>query len=385
MKPTNPPIPPPSASRRLRQASAVLRASAVEGRRLAPLLLLLAAAAFAQSPELVPVLSRPVSRLVELPGEIQPYLAVGLHARVAGYVERILVDRGSPVKQGDLLAELSAPEMTAQIAEAESHVQAAVSDQAQAAAQLAAAQINYDRLKKAAETPGAVAGNEVLQAEKQVEAAEALVRARQQSVRSAEAVVRAQKDRLEYLRIVAPFEGMVTERYVHPGALVGPGADSPLLELQQVSRLRLVVAVPEEYTGLIPQGARVEFRVPAHPDRVFAGTVARSAHSLDVKTRTLPVELDVQNPDGALAPGMYPAVKWPVRRARPALLVPRTAVVTTTERTFVVRAHNGKAAWVNVVKGAAEGDLVEVSGALQPGDQVVKRATDEIREGAPLK
>ncbi len=385
MKPTNPPIPPPSAPRGRRQASAVLRASVVEGRRLAPLLLLLAAAAFAQSPELVPVLSRPVSRLVELPGEIQPYLAVGLHARVAGYVERILVDRGSPVKQGDLLAELSAPEMTAQIAEAESHVQAAVSDQAQAAAQLAAAQINYDRLKKAAETPGAVAGNEVLQAEKQVEAAEALVRARQQSVRSAEAVVRAQKDRLEYLRIVAPFEGMVTERYVHPGALVGPGADSPLLELQQVSRLRLVVAVPEEYTGLIPQGARVEFRVPAHPDRVFAGTVARSAHSLDVKTRTLPVELDVQNPDGALAPGMYPAVKWPVRRARPALLVPRTAVVTTTERTFVVRAHNGKAAWVNVVKGAAEGDLVEVSGALQPGDQVVKRATDEIREGAPLK
>jgi RND family efflux transporter MFP subunit len=198
-------------------------------------------------------------------------------------------------------------------------------------------------------------------------------------------VVRAQKDRADYLRITAPFEGVVTERLAHPGALVGPGADSALLDLQQVSRLRIVVAVPEEYTGAMIHGARVEFRVPAWPDRVFAGTIARSAHALETKTRTLPVELDAQNGDGALAPGMYPVVKWPVRRARPVLLVPRTAVVTTTERTFVVRAKNGKAEWVNVVKGAAEGDLVEVSGALQAGDRVVKRATDEIREGAPLR
>jgi membrane fusion protein (multidrug efflux system) len=87
----------------------------------------------------------------------------------------------------------------------------------------------------------------------------------------------------------------------------------------------------------------------------------------------------------ALAPGMYPSVKWPVRRTRPALFVPRTAVVTTTERTFVVRAKNGKAEWVNVVKGAADGDLVEVSGALQPGDLVIKRATDEMRDGMALR
>jgi len=166
---------------------------------------------------------------------------------------------------------------------------------------------------------------------------------------------------------------------------VGPGADSVLLELQQLSRLRVVVSVPEEFAGAVARGARVEFRVPAWPDRVFAGAIARSAHALDLKTRTLPVELDVQNRDGALAPGMYPSVKWPVRRARPALLVPRTAVVTTTERTFVVRAKNGKAEWVNVVKGAGEGDLIEVSGALQAGDPVVKRATDEMREGSPLK
>jgi membrane fusion protein, multidrug efflux system len=347
--------------------------------------LLLAAMAFGQTPELVPVISKPVARVVDLPAEIQPYLAVSLHAKVSGYVERILVDRGSAVKQGDLLVELSAPEMIAQIAEAESRAQSADSERAQAEAQLAGAQANYDRLKKAAETPGAVAGNEVVQAEKQVQAAQAAVKAKLQAVRSAEAAGRAVKDRAAYLRITAPFEGVVTERLVHPGALVGPGNDSALLDLQQVSRLRIVVAVPEEYAGALARGARVEFRVPAWPDRRFTGTIARSAHSLDPKTRTLPVELDASNPDGALAPGMYPSVKWPVQRRHPALFVPRTAVVTTTERTFVVRANSGKAEWVNVVKGAAEGDLVEVSGALQPGDRVVKRATDEIRDGAALK
>jgi hypothetical protein len=99
----------------------------------------------------------------------------------------------------------------------------------------------------------------------------------------------------------------------------------------------------------------------------------------------MPVELDVLNGDGSLAPGMYPAVSWPVRRARPALLVPRSSVVTTTERTFVIHNQNGRAEWVDVKKGAAEGDLIEVIGNLRPGDMVVRRATDEIRDGTPLQ
>lgn len=96
------------------------------------------------------------------------------------------------------------------------------------------------------------------------------------------------------------------------------------------------------------------------------------------------VELDVMNPDGSLAPGMYPAVKWPVRRSRPSLFVPKTGVVTTTERTFVIRGRDGRAEWVDVKKGIMEGDLVEVFGDLKPGDRVVRRGTDELREGAPI-
>ena len=344
----------------------------------------LASAAFAQSAELAPVVSKLLSRTADLPGEFQPFLMVSLHARVAGYVEKVLVDRGSVVKQGQLVAELSAPEMAARIAEAESRVHAAESDRLQAEAQLAAAESSWEKLKKAAETPGVISGNELTLAEKQVDAGRALVSSRRQAVSAAEATVRAQKLVEDYLRITAPFDGVVTDRLVHPGALVGPGADPVLLVIQQVAHLRLTVAVPEQDIGGIVAGARVEFKVPAFPERTYAGTVARVAHALDLKTRTMPVELDVVNGDGSLSPGMYPSVKWPIRRTRPSLLVPRTSVVTTAERTFVVRARDGKAEWVDVKKGASDGESIEVMGNLQAGEMVVRRATDEMRDGAAL-
>jgi membrane fusion protein (multidrug efflux system) len=146
-----------------------------------------------------------------------------------------------------------------------------------------------------------------------------------------------------------------------------------------------VAPVPEEDVGELARGATVSFHVPAYPDRIFSGTLARVAHALDIKTRTMPVELDVFNRDSTLAPGMYPSVKWPVHRARPSLYVPKTSVVTTTERTFVIRDRNGRAEWVDVQKGAAEGDLIEVRGNLQAGDQVVRRGTDEIRDGSTIR
>jgi len=340
---------------------------------------------WAQTNDLVAVVTKQASRMADLPGEFLPFLSVSLHAKVPGFVERVLVDRGSRVESGQLLAELSAPEMASRIAEAEFRVQAAEADRLQAEAQLAAAQSTSEKLKKAAETPGAIAGNELIQAEKQVEAAQAQVRSRQQASRAAEAAVEAQKQLQAYLRITAPFDGVVTDRLVHPGALVGAGNDPVLLVIQQISQLRLVVAVPEEYTGGIMEGAKVAFQVPAYPERGYSGTVARISHELDKATRTMAVELDVGNKDGSLAPGMYPTVKWPIRRTRPALFVPKTSVVTTSERTFVIRNRNGRAEWVDVRKAAADGDLVEVIGDLKAGEMIVRRATDEIRDGASLE
>ena len=137
--------------------------------------------------------------------------------------------------------------------------------------------------------------------------------------------------------------------------------------------------------GVIVSGRILEFRVPAHPGRTFTAKLARSAGSLDPKTRTMSVEGDVDNAAGLLAPGMFPEVSWPIVREAAALLVPATAVVTTTERTFVIRVTAGRAEWVNVKKGASAGDQVEVAGSLKAGDVVIKRATDEIRNGSALK
>jgi membrane fusion protein, multidrug efflux system len=217
-----------------------------------------------------------------------------------------------------------------------------------------------------------------------VDAAKASLNSRLQAGRAVVSTVRALTDMQAYLKISSPFDGVVTDRMVHPGALVGPGNDVVLLVIQQVSHLRLVVPVPEEDVNGIVNGAGVTFQVPAHPERSYSGKIARNSHILDPKTRTMAVELDVVNPDGSLAPGMYPTVKWPVRRSRPALFVAKTSVVTTTERTFVIRDQDGHAEWVDVRKGLVEGDSVEVIGNLKPGDVVMRRATDEMRDGASL-
>ena len=357
-------------------------------------LAVLAARAAAQTPapapapgsvEVVRVVSKAVERQVKLPGEFQPYLAVPIYAKLPGFVKRVAVDRGSTVKQGQVLVTLEAPEMQAQIVEAQAKAQALGLQRAEADAKLAAAQSTYDRLKAASATPGVVAENDVVVAQKNAEAAQALVRSYDDSIKAAQAQVQSVRDLEQYLTLKAPFDGIITERNIHPGALVGPGTGStPLLRLHQVSRLRLVVAVPEALVGAMVKGARVPFTVPAYPGETFYGLANLMAHDLDEKTRTMAVELDVKNADLRLSAGMYPEVQWPVRRPQPSLLLPPTTIVTTTERTFVVRVNNGVAQWVNVSRGARVGDLIEVFGALNEGDTIVRRGTDEIREGAKV-
>jgi len=340
----------------------------------------------AQQPvEVVKVVSKAIERKIPLPGEFIPYQTVAIHPKVTGFVDKVQIDRGSLVKKGQLLAKLVAPELKAQRLEAEAKVQAAQSQRAEAEARLVGAQSTYEHLKAASETPGVIAGNELVLAEKTVDAERAKVKAVEGFIEAAKASVDAVKDMENYLEVTAPFDGVITERNVHPGALVGPagGANGTgMFQLEQNSRLRLVVAVPEVDVSGIAMGVHVPFTVPAYPGQTFLGTVARVPHSMDAKTRSMAVELDVANPRMQLAPGMYPTILWPVRRARPALLVPPTAIVTTTERTFVIRVRDGAVEWVNVTRGTPAGDLVEVYGPLSAGDAVVRRASDELREGA---
>jgi RND family efflux transporter MFP subunit len=242
-------------------------------------------------------------------------------------------------------------------------------------------------LKAASTTTGAVSNAELVTSEQAYQSAQAVKNAVENSAKAARAAADAIKELASYLQVRAPFDGIVTERLVHPGALVGPataGVSAPLVQLEQNTRLRLLVAVPEAQVAGIVRGAAVTFTVPAYPGETFEARVARPAQALDTRTRSMIVEMDAANPGGRLATGMYADVSWPVRRPSTSLLVPTTAVVANTERTFVIRSKQGKAEWVTVRKGAATGDLVEVFGDLREGDLVVQRGNDEIRDGTPL-
>jgi RND family efflux transporter MFP subunit len=337
----------------------------------------------AASVETTKVVSRALEKTVTIPGDLTPYQGVNLHAKVSGFVASVAVDRGSWVKRGQVLGRLSAPELRAQRAEAEAKAQTVRAQQAEAQAKMISAQSTYDRLKAASATPGVVAGNDVEIAERTFEASRAQVEALKSSGAAAEAALKAVTELEGYLEIDAPFDGVITERNVHPGSLVSQSS-GPMLRIEQITRLRLTVPVPEAYVGAILKGTTVDFRVSAFPDQTFKAVIARPAHSLDVKTRSMQVELDVANTKLTLAPGMFAEVKWPIARTQTSLFVPTTAVVRTSERQFVVRVRNGVAEWVDVRRGEVTGNVIEVFGDLHEGDVVVSRGTDEIRPGTKV-
>jgi RND family efflux transporter MFP subunit len=155
--------------------------------------------------------------------------------------------------------------------------------------------------------------------------------------------------------------------------------------LEQISPLRLIVPVPEAHVGSIAKGAAVPFTVPAYPQETFSGVVSRISQSIDSKTRSMPVEIDVINLDHRLAAGMFPEVRWPIRGTSPTLFVPVHSVVTTTEDTFVLHVKDQIVVWVPVRKGTRSGATIEVFGALQAGDLVVLRGTDELRPGTIIE
>ena len=337
--------------------------------------------------ELTEVISKALEKTTVIAGELKPFQAVDIHAKISGFVEEIQVDRGSVVKRGQLLATMTAPELVAQRAEAQAKIATAEAQRIEAAAKLAAAESTFARMREAAKTPGVVAGNDVMLAEKAVDAERGRVESVERTVKAYEAAVRAVEEIEKYLKVTAPFDGIVTERFAHVGTLAGPKGETgaPLFRVEQTQRLRLIAPVPEAYMQSVARGRKVRFTVPAYPGETFAATVARPAQTVDPETRTMPVELDVANTSGKLAPGMYAEISWPVSRGTASLFAPPSAVKSTTERIFVIRVRDGKAEWVDVRRGMTEGHLVEVFGGLQAGDILVLRASDEIRPGTPIQ
>jgi membrane fusion protein (multidrug efflux system) len=349
-------------------------------------------AAGAGSPQQVAVASVEFQKLdtkLKLPAQATPYEAVDVYPKVTGFIETIRVDRGSRVHAGELIIYLSAPELVAQRTQAEAAVHSAEAQLAAAQAKLASDHGTLLHLTAAAKTPGVVAGNDLLVAEQTEAADNAQVEAASNNVLAARDSLRGVTQLESYLQIRAPFDGMVTQRNLHPGALVGPASGhagvQPIVRIESVNRLRVVVSVPEAYVAGVREGQQVSFRVPAYPERSYHAPVARISHDINQNTRTMQVELDFHNTDAQITPGSFADVEWPIQRPYATLFVPASAVTTDLQRTFVIRVRQGKTEWVDVKTGVTVNGKTEVFGDLQSGDIVVRNATDSIRAGTSIE
>jgi len=338
-----------------------------------------------------------------LAGAFKPFQDVDVHAKVAGYIKKIYVDVGSRVTEGQTLAVLEVPELAAQLAGADAAVRRsrqeigrAQGDVERAKSAHVAVRAMYQRLQQAAEQKaGLVAQQEVdnarakdLEGQAQVSSAEAALNAAQQALEVAEANAKQYSALSQYTRIVAPFAGVVTVRYADTGALIAAGTASstqstPVVRIAEISVLRLVLPIPESIAGEIRLNDPVKVHVQAL-NADYVGKVSRFADSLDPQTRTMETEIDFQNADGRLLPGMYVQAIVSPPNNRDILTVPLEAVELGADASegsvLVVNAKN--ILEERKVQLGLQGSMrVEVRGGLTEGERVVVGSRNEFRTG----
>jgi membrane fusion protein (multidrug efflux system) len=313
-----------------------------------------------------------VAEVIKLPAQLAAYEEVSIFPKVNGYVKSVLVDIGSQVKKGQVLMILEAPELEQAVVQARERWARAISE-------YTLDRENYERLREAAQTPGAISPLDLATAKGKTDADSALSNAEK-------ANWQMQVTMKAYLTVLAPFNGVITLRNVHPGALVSAEAkDKPMLELKQVSHLRLQVDIPEGIAANLKEQDGLSFFLSAFPGKKFTGKVSRRSMNFNREYRSERVELDVYNTDGNLAPGMYADVVLNSKGNPDALRVPKSAVLTSTERKYVLTIKDGKVHQVDVSTGNETADKIEVFGSLQPGDEIIVNPTDEIREGTAAR
>ena len=327
-----------------------------------------------QPPTAVALVSKGMlSSNIKIPGELDAFQQVDLYAKVSSYVKQLYADVGSEVKEGQLLASLEAPEINSQLSASESRLKSFE-------AVYIASKANYDRLVETSKTPGTISPNDL-----------DLAKAKQSSdlaqYQAAKAAYNEVINNRDYLQVKAPFAGVVSARNVSQGAYVGPsgkGSDLPMFTLQTQQKLRLVVSVPEAYTSYLTDKSVVSFTVVSLPNQTFKAQVKRLAGALDQRLRSERIEMDVINNNKKLLPGMVAEIVIPLPARDSAMLVPVNAVVSSTEKVYVVKIVNGKARWVTVQKGRSTDKQTEVFGNLQAGDTVAAPASEELRDGTPV-
>lgn len=348
---------------------------------------------------------RTISNTLKISGEFKPFQDVDVHAKVAGYIKTIYVDVGTHVKQGQTLAILEVPELAAQLAGADAGVRRAneeigraLGDLERAKSSHAAAHSAFKRLADAAKTrEGLVAQQELddvqakdLESEAQVSSAKSALSAAQQELEVARANQKQVSALSDYTHIVAPFAGVVTNRYADTGALVAAGTSSstqamPVVKLAQISVLRLVLPVPESIAAQIHLHDPVKVHVQAL-NQDIEGRVSRFADSLDQQTRTMETEIDCDNRDGRLMPGMYTESEISLHQKPNALTLPLEAVVRNGDDATVLAVNSQDVLDERHVKlGLEDNTRVEVLSGLSEGDRVVIGNRSQFRTGQKVQ
>jgi len=362
------------------------------------------------------VARKPIVRQITISSELVPFQEIDVYAKESGYVKQLLVDYGTRVREGQLMAVLEIPELEMQLRQDEAAIQSATDQVTHAShevnrleAQHRVAQLQYDRLNGVATTrPGLVAQQEVDDAQGKDLALEAQVEATKSALATAQSqldVAKASQERdqvlFAYARITAPFAGVVTQRYANLGTLVQAGTSSstqalPLVRLSQDDKFRLVIPVPESYVRYIRVGDPVQVRVPSL-DKTVPGAVARFSVDVAQDTRTMHTEVDVVNPAHVLMPGLYAEATLTLERSNSALTVPVQAVNRTgaSATALIVDANNmieerpvalgiESAGDIEILRGLQEGDRVVVSdrAGLKPGSRVKPQAAESQADQA---
>jgi RND family efflux transporter MFP subunit len=337
------------------------------------------------------------SNELSLPGTIQAVTEAPILARADGYLKRRLVDIGDHVKQGQLLAEIDAPELDQQTRQAEAAVEQAEAALEQAQANLEQGKANRDLARTTSERwtallkRGIVARQDADQYEAQFTAQQANVQALEKAVaaqRSNIAAAKANLVRLQevesYRLVKAPFDGIITVRNVDVGALVSTGS-TLLYRIAQIEKLRAYVNLPQDSANSIHVGQPAVLTVSNFPGRTFHGTVSRTANALDPASRTMLVEVDVPNSERSLFPGMYADVDLSSARSNPPLVLPATTIIFRTDGAQVaVVQSDGTIHLQKITVGRDYGDRVEVLQGLSEGVDILTAPTDLAREGAKI-
>jgi RND family efflux transporter MFP subunit len=348
---------------------------------------------------------RDLKDTVTLTGTTTPYQQVTLYARTTGYLRRLTVDIGDRVQQGELIAKLEVPEMETQIREKKAALQEAETgieeararlEQSQAEAEFAG--INFRRLKSIHDRDADVLPQQDVD---QARASQGVALGKQKSaetgVRTAEASVAAAKAGLEtietlmrYSVIRAPISGVVTQRFVDPGALIQVASASrtqtaPVVTIAQLDRLRIFVDAPEPSSPFVHAGTPATVELPDLPNEKIESPVTRVSDALDPSSRTMRVEVDIENHKGHLRPGMTVRVSLMLRNLRGAVTVPVNAVRTQgiTHTVYILDGHTARA--VGVTTGLESPEWIQIVTGLQGGEKVITSAAGELKEGVHVR